>query len=36
LIQYHRGHVTVLDRKGLEQASCSCYAKDVRAYNEFL
>jgi CRP-like cAMP-binding protein len=36
LIQYHRGNVTVLNRKGLEQAACSCYAKDVQAYNELL
>ena len=25
LIQYHRGHVRVLDRAGLEGASCECY-----------
>lgn len=25
LIGYHRGHVTVVDRKGLEAASCECY-----------
>jgi len=25
LIKYHRGTVTVLDRKGLEGASCECY-----------
>ncbi len=25
LISYHRGRVTVLDRKGMEAASCECY-----------
>lgn len=32
LISYHRGHVTVLDRKGLEAAACTCYAADCRSY----
>ena len=32
LIAYHRGELTVLDRTGLEAASCSCYRADVKAY----
>lgn len=26
LIEYHRGHITVLDRAGLEARTCECYA----------
>lgn len=36
LIGYHRGHITVLDRHGLEGAACSCYAADRAAYRERL
>lgn len=36
LIAYHRGHVEVLDRAGLERAACSCYASDRRAYRRLL
>jgi CRP-like cAMP-binding protein len=32
LIEYHRGQITVLDRPGLEQAACGCYAADCQAY----
>ena len=31
MIDYHSGYVTILDREGLEEASCECYAA-VRAY----
>lgn len=36
LIAYHRGQVTVLDRTGLEAAACSCYAADLRIYDDLL
>jgi CRP-like cAMP-binding protein len=32
LIGYSRGTVTILDRAGLERASCSCYQEDVALY----
>lgn len=32
LIEYHRGQVTVLNRKGLAAAACSCYRSDNRIY----
>jgi hypothetical protein len=32
LISYKRGVVTILDRKGLERASCSCYRSDLATY----
>ena len=32
LIDYHRGELKILDRKGLEGAACSCYAADQVAY----
>lgn len=31
-ISYRRGEVTVLDRRGLEAAACSCYASERMAY----
>ncbi len=36
LISYHRGHVTVLDRRGLEAMACSCYQTDRQAYDSLL
>ena len=33
LIHYSRGDVTVLDRKGLEKASCECYAAVIADYD---
>jgi Crp-like helix-turn-helix domain len=32
LIQYARGHITVLDRAGLEKRSCECYAVIKKEY----
>ena len=36
LVEYHRGELTVLDRVGLEEAACSCYATDQRAYGDWM
>jgi CRP-like cAMP-binding protein len=36
LIEYSRGRMTVLDRRGLEAISCSCYADDRRTYTRFM
>ena len=30
LIRYHRGHVSILDREGLESVSCECYGSIKR------
>jgi CRP-like cAMP-binding protein len=32
LITYTRGVLTILDRKGLERASCTCYRSDLSTY----
>jgi hypothetical protein len=34
LIAYKRGEVAILDREGLERASCACYQSDVAAYRQ--
>lgn len=36
LIEYHRGELNVLDRRGLEASACSCYETDRRAYSALL
>ena len=36
LISYRRGHITVLDRPGLERRSCECYAVVKAEYDRLL
>jgi CRP-like cAMP-binding protein len=36
LIHYRRGHITVLDRAGLERRTCECYAVVKREYDRLL
>jgi CRP-like cAMP-binding protein len=36
LIQYVRGHITVLDRAGLERRTCECYAVVKHEYDRLL
>ncbi len=36
LIRYSRGRITVLDRPGLEQRTCECYAVVKREYDRLL
>jgi CRP-like cAMP-binding protein len=36
LIRYARGHITVIDRNGLEKLSCECYAVVKKEYDRLL
>jgi CRP-like cAMP-binding protein len=36
LIEYSRGHVTILDRAGLENCACECYAVSKGEYDRLL
>jgi CRP-like cAMP-binding protein len=36
LIDYNRGHVTIINRKGLEKRSCECYAVSKREFDRLL
>jgi CRP-like cAMP-binding protein len=36
LIDYSRGRVKIIDRSGLEAASCACYKADKRSYKSML
>jgi Mn-dependent DtxR family transcriptional regulator len=36
LINYRRGHITVLDRAGLEARVCECYAVVKKEYDRLL
>jgi len=36
LIEYRRGHITVLDRDGLERCTCECYSVVKKEYDRLL
>jgi Mn-dependent DtxR family transcriptional regulator len=36
LIRYHRGQMVILDRQGLEHASCECYRTVQKEYARIL
>jgi CRP-like cAMP-binding protein len=36
LIRYSRGHITIIDRSGLEKRTCECYAVVKKEYDRLL
>jgi CRP-like cAMP-binding protein len=36
LVSYSRGNITIIDRRGLETASCSCYEADKTTYTKMM
>jgi CRP-like cAMP-binding protein len=36
LIKYHRGELTILDRAGLEEASCECFRVTSQMYESMM
>ena len=36
LVEYHRGDITILNRRGLEKAACGCYSTDRSAYAKLM
>jgi hypothetical protein len=36
LIKYHRGELEILDRAGLEEASCECFQVTTQMYDRMM
>jgi CRP-like cAMP-binding protein len=36
LIRYSRGHMAILDRKGLQSTACGCYRSDIDVYRTIM